>query len=191
MFVCKPIVQIQTIQIMKTFKLFPILALAITISTSAFSQDKNETINVAGECGMCKTKIEKAAKSAGASFASWNTESKVLTVKYSSKSTNAEKIQQAIAGVGYDTPKFKATEEAYNNLHECCKYDRGENKAMNCCAPGSECCKDGKCTKHEDGIMACCKDGKCTMHEEGSAACCKDGKCSKEGHSGKACCKKS
>jgi hypothetical protein len=175
---------------MKTLKIFSLFA-AVLISSAAFSQEKNETFKVSGECGMCKSKIEKAAKAAGASFASWNVDKKELTVKYNSVSTNTAKIQQEIAKVGYDTPNFKATDDAYNNLHECCKYDRSMFAAKACCEDGKctkDCCKDGKCE------MECCKDGKCTKGGEcckSEMECCKDGKCSKEAHNGKDCCKKS
>ena len=65
---------------------------------------------------MCKAKIEKAAKSTGVKEASWDADKKILTVKYSSASTNAAKIQQAVAAVGYDTRDVKATDEAYDQL---------------------------------------------------------------------------
>ena len=35
-----------------------------------------------------------------------------------------EKIKQSIADEGYDTDDIKATQEAYDNLHYCCKYKR-------------------------------------------------------------------
>lgn len=154
---------------MKTFKLIltSILCLAM-VQVSA--QSKTEKFKVAGECGMCKKKIEKAAKDAGASYALWNTESKELTVKYASTSSNKAKISKAIANVGYDTPDFKATDEAYNSLHDCCKYERkgtadGDHK---CCGSEkcdhSSCMKDGKCT-HD---MSCCKDSGCDKKD-----CCK------------------
>ena len=161
---------------MKTLKLFSILLLGISLATTSFAEtSKTEKIKVSGECGMCKKKIETAAKTAGASFAEWNKDTKVLTVKYSTNSTNAAKIQEAIAGKGYDTPAVKATEEAYNSLDDCCKYERetginaGEktSKSEASCA-GMDCCK---------------KDGSAKMD------CCKDGKCTKEGHKGKDCCK--
>jgi periplasmic mercuric ion binding protein len=172
---------------MKTFQLFIAL---LFISFTAVAQDKTDKIKVSGECGMCKSKIEKAAKSAGASYALWDVEKKELTVTYNNSSSNAAKIEKAIAAVGYDTQNEKATTEAYNKLHECCKYERtsaNEAKA-NCCAD----CKDGKCTSEK--CADCCKDGKCTKNMD----CCKDGKCemhSEASHSakteGKSCCKKS
>jgi periplasmic mercuric ion binding protein len=154
---------------MKSLKAF-FFVLFIAIASVGFAQAKTEKIKVSGECGMCKKKIEKAAKDAGATYADWNTDNKFLTVKYASNSTNKAKIEQAVAGVGYDTPSVKATDEAYEKLHECCKYERtAANAAHSCCA-------DEKCTK-----TACMKDGKCSP----DASCCKEAGCDK-----KDCCKK-
>src|ERR1700754_797806 len=108
---------------MKTFKIFSLFAISLAFVSTSFAQDKTETIPVSGNCGMCKNNIEKAAKKAGATSADWNTESKILTVKYNSTATNAAKIQQGIAAVGYDTRDFKTTDAAYEKLHACCKYD--------------------------------------------------------------------
>jgi periplasmic mercuric ion binding protein len=98
--------------------------LFVSIAAFGFAQTKTETLKVSGECGSCKKKIESAAKKAGASYAVWDVDSKELTVKYNSTATNTVKIQKAIAGVGYDTQDFKATDEAYNKLDGCCQYDR-------------------------------------------------------------------
>lgn len=163
---------------MKSFKLFILSAIAFAFTTAASAQSKTETFKVSGECGMCKNKIEGAAKKAGASSASWSEETKELTVTYVSTSSNAAKIQQSIAKAGYDTPTAKATDEDYNKLHSCCKYDREASATTSCCdndkCEASGCCKDGKCT----GEMSCCKDSGC-------ADKCKEGACSK-----KDCCKK-
>jgi periplasmic mercuric ion binding protein len=162
-----------TIQIinMKTLKIVSLVSLFMTFAMVSLAQSKTESIPVSGNCGMCKTKIEKAAKNAGASTATWNKDKKVITVKYNSSTTNAAKIQQGIAAVGYDTRDFKTTDEAYDKLHACCKYDRTAKQEASC---------SGKCEM---------KDGKCVSHDE--MECCKDGKCSKPGHDGKDCCKKS
>ena len=194
---------------MKTLKLFSVAALCLAISATAVAQTKTETFKVSGNCGMCKTKIEKAAKDAGASEASWDADSKQLTVTYKNSSTNAAKIQQKIAEVGYDNAGFKATIEAYNKLHGCCKYEREgtADQKMDCCKDG-KCTKEGHdgkdCCKKDDRKMDCCKDGKCTKEghdgkdcckkDDGKMDCCKEGKCSKHAHEGKAgekmdCCK--
>src|SRR5438552_2384771 len=108
---------------MKTLKVF-FSFLFLLIAVIGFAQTNSETFKVAGECGTCKKKIEKAAKSAGASYAIWNISSKMLTVKYAGTATNKAKIEEAIAGAGYDTPDVKATEEAYKKLDECCQFKR-------------------------------------------------------------------
>lgn len=156
---------------MKTLTVF-FFVFFLTITSISFAQTKTEKINVSGECGMCKSKIEKAAKSAGATYAVWNTDSKILTVKYAGKTTDAAKIEKAVAGVGYDTQHVKASDEAYNNLHECCKYERTASATT---ATGS-CCDHEKCTK-----AACMKDGKCSA----DMSCCKEAGCDT-----KDCCKK-
>ena len=157
---------------MKTLKSFFFSFLLISLSTIAFAQSKTEKIKVSGECGMCKSTIEKAAKSAGASFASWDVDSKVLTVKYANKSANTAKIENAVAKSGYDTEHVKATDEAYSKLHSCCKYDRASSAAAtdahSCCdtakCKDASCMKDGKCAKD----MSCCKEGDCSTKD-----CCK------------------
>ncbi|MBC6492239.1 heavy-metal-associated domain-containing protein [Flavihumibacter stibioxidans] len=157
---------------MKSLSLLSTLAF-ILLSTFSFGQNSGtnkETIKVWGNCGMCKKTIETAAKSAGASTASWNEESKQLALTYKGRKTSSDKIQQAIAAAGYDTEKFTADNSAYDNLHGCCKYDRKEAAAVTekaaCCQKGDckdTCCKDGTCKagtecKKEDG---CCKDKSC------------------------------
>jgi len=164
---------------MKSLKIFSTILLCCAIATTSFSQKtKTETFQVSGNCGMCETKIEKAAKAAGASYADWNKDTKVITVKYSSTSSNLAKIQKSIADAGYDNVGVKTTTEAYDKLHDCCKYDR---------TTGSEkmdCCTDGKCTNEGHDGKECCK-----KDETAKMDCCKDGKCTKEGHDGKDCCK--
>ena len=167
---------------MKTFKIFSFVALFMALTISSFAQKaKTETIPVSGNCGMCKTKIEKAAKTAGVSSANWDVDAKALTVKYNSSTTNAAKIQNAVAAAGYDTRDVKATSEAYDKLHGCCKYDR--TAAATHDEAKMDCCKDGKCTMTGHDGKDCCKKG------DAAKDCCKDGKCSKEGHNGKDCCK--
>lgn len=104
-----------------------IFVIASVVTASAQKKDptaKKETFKVWGECGMCKKTIEKAAKDSGATTANWDTDSKQLTITYSSAKTNNQKIQQAIAAAGYDTKDLTADNTAYDKLHECCKYDR-------------------------------------------------------------------
>lgn len=109
---------------MKACKIFLFSFVLLAIANVGFAQTQTETIKVSGECGTCKKKIEKAAKTAGASYAMWNVDSKILTIKYNSTSTNKTKIEQSVANAGYDTEDLKASDEAYNNLDGCCQYER-------------------------------------------------------------------
>lgn len=182
---------------MKSLRIFSLIALFSAVSMVAVAQTSTETFKVSGNCGMCKSTIEKAAKAAGAKEANWDKDAKEITVTYTSSTTNAAKIQQKIANAGYDNVGFKSTLEAYSKLPGCCKYERSSvdaNEGM------KDCCKDGKCTMEGHDGKDCCKDGKCTMegHDgkdcckktDSKMDCCKDGKCSMEGHDGKDCCKK-
>ncbi len=109
---------------MKTQNIILSFALLFISFVTNAQTPKQETIKVNGNCGMCKKKIETAAKNAGASYAAWNADSKVLTVKYDAAKTDSKKIQQKVAAAGYDTQDATATKEAYEKLDECCQYDR-------------------------------------------------------------------
>lgn len=91
----------------------------------AFSQNKNAkaTMEVDGVCMMCKERIEKAAiRTKGVKSAIWNVETHELKLIFDERKTNAEAISKNIAAVGHDTKIIKATEEAYNSVHACCRY---------------------------------------------------------------------
>jgi len=190
---------------MKALRLFSLATMCMALTITVSAQTKTESFKVSGNCGMCKTKIEKAAKEAGAKEASWDADTKTLTVTYKSSTTNTAKIQEKIAAVGYDNEGAKATTEAYKKLHGCCQYERDATDAKADGAQASCCSGETACKGHHgEGHEAkadCCKDGKCTMEghsgkdcckKDGQKMdCCKDGKCSKEGHTGGGCCKKS
>jgi len=99
----------------------------LTFSIFTFAQAPTK-IKVSGNCGMCKKHIEKAAKDAGATTASWDKVTKLLTVSFDASKTNTDKIETAIAGAGYDTEHKEASQEAYKKLDECCQYDRKTKK---------------------------------------------------------------
>ncbi|NEW84564.1 MAG: efflux RND transporter periplasmic adaptor subunit, partial [Mariniphaga sp.] len=85
--------------------------------------EKENTFGASGNCDMCKERIEKAAKSVnGVSEAVWDLTTKKIHVKYNGNQTSVETIEKAIANAGHDTEKFKAPDEVYNKLPECCLY---------------------------------------------------------------------
>ena len=112
---------------MRIYKLTSVLLITFLVSSVAYAGgDKvKEKFRVLGNCGMCNTKIITAANSVeGVISAKWNSEKEIMVVKFHSEKTNVDEIQKKIASVGYDTEKYKADDDTYNNLHHCCKYDR-------------------------------------------------------------------
>lgn len=82
------------------------------------------TFGVRGNCGMCKSTIEKAAKSVeGVASANWDVKKKQITLAFNGDKTNEDAVHEAIAKSGYDTEKVAGSEEAYKGLPGCCKYD--------------------------------------------------------------------
>jgi hypothetical protein len=103
------------------------VAAVMLLSTSINAQIKNaktETVKVYGNCGMCKTTIEKTGSIKKIAKVDWNQETQMATLTYDAKKTNQEEILKRIALVGYDSDKFLAPDDVYNNLHGCCQYDR-------------------------------------------------------------------
>ena len=83
----------------------------------------NAQFKVSGNCEMCKERIETAAKSvAGVASAEWSAETKLLHISFDGGKTNIDTIQKAIAKAGHDTEKYKAPEDVYKALPECCLY---------------------------------------------------------------------
>ena len=91
----------------------------------SFGQEKNKkmTIEVDGKCEMCKMRIEKAALGVkGVKYALWDIPSHQLSLIIDERKTDPMQIKTALVEVGHDTKELKATKEAYDNIHPCCKY---------------------------------------------------------------------
>ncbi len=178
---------------MKNILLFTSFLFTVLFTGTAFAQkNKTEDIKVWGNCGMCQKTIEGAALKGGASNASWNKETKILTVTYNQKKADAKSIQEAVAASGYDTQDVVASAEAYKNLHSCCQYDRkvvdkSSSSDKMTCDKDAKCDKDMSCCKGEKD-MSCCKEGKCDK----DMAVCKEKDCCKDmaNCTDKDCCKK-
>lgn len=88
------------------------------------SHKEDHEFFVRGNCGSCKARIEKAAKDAGADSATWSPETQKVVLDFDPAKVSAEKILKKIADVGHDNEKFRASDEVYKNLPDCCLYDR-------------------------------------------------------------------
>jgi periplasmic mercuric ion binding protein len=98
-------------------------AIGISQSVQSVNTDTVE-FSVYGNCGMCKSRIEKALKVDGIKSAEWNIKSKIVSVVYNKSKIEEEKLHQLIAGVGHDTDMVRSDDKTYSKLHKCCKYDR-------------------------------------------------------------------
>ncbi len=105
-------------------KLF-LTTVLIMLSFLSFAQQKNKkmTMEVDGKCDMCKERIEKAVLNVeGVKYALWDIPSHQLSLIIDERKTDPMKIKTALVEVGHDTKELKATEEAYDSVHPCCKY---------------------------------------------------------------------
>ena len=116
---------------MKPVKIIIIAFLAIALGSNSYAQThdhskmtsaKTETLNVSGNCEMCKARIEKAAQVEGVSKAEWVNKTKMLSVTFDPTKTTMELIGKKVAGAGHDNAKSKAAEKTYSALPGCCKY---------------------------------------------------------------------
>ena len=97
---------------------------AILLSSITFAQEIHTEAKVNGACGMCKDRIEKISKTAGASKAEWDAETLTLKLEFDQSKTSLDQILKKIAEVGHDNEKYKTTQEVYDKLPGCCHYDR-------------------------------------------------------------------
>lgn len=103
-----------------------VIAFVFAMVMPAIAQKKNAKVEfeVAGICGMCKKRIEKAALSVkGVKFASWSVESHQLSLIIDERKTTPLVIKQKLAEVGHSTAEVETTEKAYDALDPCCKYN--------------------------------------------------------------------
>jgi len=100
------------------------LSILLFAGISVFAQEKTDTFKVFGNCGMCKSRVEKAAKAEGATSAVWDKDTKIMTVTYDASKTSVEALQKKVASVGHDTELFTAPDKVYDKLPGCCLYER-------------------------------------------------------------------
>ena len=107
-----------------------LLVLACIFSLTMVAQEKKSknkkvVIKVAGNCGMCEKRIEKAAYSVkGVKDAEWHVDCQDIHLVIDETKCSADDVAKAIAAVGHDTGKIKADDAVYDKLHGCCNYER-------------------------------------------------------------------
>jgi len=97
-------------------------------SGKKLKETKTIEFQVSGVCGMCETRIENGATIKGVKQVDYDRETGKLKVIYRVDKITEEEIHAAVAEVGHDTEKVKATDEAYAKLPGCCAYRDGIEK---------------------------------------------------------------
>lgn len=116
---------------MKNISIFLGLLLALGFNTSIaqIKNVKSTKVAVNGNCGMCKKTIETNGSESNVSKVSWDTDKKIAEISFDSTKTSEEAILKKIALAGYDNAQFRAPDDVYGKLHECCQYDRDHQMA--------------------------------------------------------------
>ena len=107
-----------------------LVAMLTILSVTVFAQSDSTSFRAAGNCGMCKKRIEGSVKAAAVSFARWDVESKIMSVKFDASKITAKQLQQRVAAAGHDTDLFTADQTVYDELPGCCLYDRNQLKTL-------------------------------------------------------------
>jgi hypothetical protein len=106
-----------------------ILLLFIISTTLLSAQSKKITIEleVSGNCGNCKKRIQNAVDLKSVGHADWNSDTKKMKLTYRADKIELETIKEAILAIGHDVEGKLASDEIYQALPACCQY-RGTAK---------------------------------------------------------------
>ena len=106
-------------------RLVSMAVLLILAQSAGYSQSRNieeVEIKTSAQCPMCKESIEKMLTfERGVRHALLDLETKIVTVRYNSRRTDADILRKAITKLGYDADDKEGDSEAYANLPACCK----------------------------------------------------------------------
>jgi copper chaperone CopZ len=114
----------KTMNSIKKLLMVMTLLLSVTFASAQIKNKTTETVQINGNCGMCKKAIEKAANIDNVAQVNWNANTRTAILTYDKKKTNPDAILKRVAEAGYDNEKFVAPDATYDKLHGCCQYDR-------------------------------------------------------------------
>lgn len=109
-----------------------LFVISFTSCASIPKNQKTESYNISGNCGMCEETIETAGSVKGISEVDWDRNTKKASISYDAKKTSSQEILKKIALAGYDNEAFIAPDASYSKLPGCCQYPRkfGNNKTV-------------------------------------------------------------
>ena len=96
------------------------------VSTNVWAQKETIEILTSAPCidmTCCKDIIEEEMQfTKGVTAVELDTESKILTVTFKTKKTNAAKLRKVISSIGYNADDVKADKKAHDKLPLCCQH---------------------------------------------------------------------
>lgn len=105
----------------RTLGLIALLAILFFITIRVLADVKAERIKLKLD-DVCFEKVEEVAETIeGVMETHWDEETGELEIIYEQDKTNLLKIEKAISEAGYDTPRYKAPEEAAAKVLDSCK----------------------------------------------------------------------
>lgn len=116
------------------------LAILMIAALGVTAKNITKTILVKGECGECKEKIEAALDMPGVSFAEWNEETKMLTIRFNDKKITEDDIHNTISNLGYATDRLEANKASQAKLSKCCQ----PKEVKKACDDKKSCCSGTK-----------------------------------------------
>jgi len=111
----------------KFIAIFSIMAMAILFMNPVLAQEKKKNyeevqIQTSAICGDCEERIESnIAFEKGVKKVELNDETKVVTIGFDPRKTDADKLRTAISNLGYDADDVAADQEAHDKLPACCQ----------------------------------------------------------------------
>ena len=105
-----------------------IFTMGISSCDAQIPNAKTVEVKIWGNCGMCKKTIENAGNKKKEAKVEWNKETKMASIAYDSLKTTSGEILKRIALSGYDNQLFMSPEDTYNNLPNCCQYERAKKE---------------------------------------------------------------
>lgn len=104
-----------------------LVASFIMLSSQVKSQSNTITevkIITSAQCDMCKKRIEDGLYTQkGVIEATLDVPTKILTIKFRSNKTDADKLRNYVSSLGYSADSIPANKEAYDQLPGCCQID--------------------------------------------------------------------
>jgi copper chaperone CopZ len=100
------------------------IVLFVFTANAQDTKPKNQIIDIqtSAVCGECKERLEnKLNYTKGVVFAELDLDTKIITVKFKTKTISDYQIHQIISNTGYHAGEMPRNETAFNKLPLCCR----------------------------------------------------------------------